>query len=78
MSHQKHHHTVKWNSSNRQTLNQISLNPKPSLIGWIYWGAIIVLFLLVGAYYSLRLVMRMPGDGGTGLEQNIQVNQSKP
>lgn len=78
MYRQKHHDILKWNSSNRQTLNQISLSPKPSLIGWIFWGAIIMLFLLGGAYSSLRLVLRMPGDGGTGLEQEVQVNQSKP
>ena len=78
MSRQKHHDIVKWTSSNKQTLNQISLSQKPNLIGWIFGGTIIVLFLLLGASYSLRLVMRMPGDGGTAQEDNVRVNQAQP
>jgi hypothetical protein len=68
----QHRNTVKSISPRMQTLAHISLSRKRSLIHKIFWGVLITIVWLGGAYYSLLL---MPGDGGTRVEQDVQIRR---
>lgn len=74
MSRQRRN-TAKSISPRMQTLAQIALSRKRSLIHKIFGGVLITLVLLGGGYYSLSLMMAMPGDGGIGFGRDVQIQR---